>query len=120
VISAGSVVVGNAGFAISVAGAAPMQTIALGLGSSSVPGWNGAGVGVDIGSLLAFPGAPLGIAITTSGALGMGSVSIPIPDVRSLHGLEAYAQWLVIDPLGTFSVTGIPCSLSRRRTLVIQ
>jgi FG-GAP-like repeat len=119
-IGAGSAVVGNAAFSISVANAAPIQLMALGLGSSPVPGWNGAGVGVDIGTLLAFPGAPLGIAITTSNAGGVGSVGIPIPNVPALQGFEAYAQWLVLDPLGTFSVVGSPCSLSRRRTLIVQ
>jgi hypothetical protein len=114
-IAVGTATLGNPAFAISVIGA-PLRPAALGLSLGAVAA-NGCSPYLDLSPAnLLLPAGALGFA--TTNASGFATVSLPIPGLPSLQGTTAYAQWVIQDPLGGFSVGGGTYSLSRGLTIV--
>jgi hypothetical protein len=118
-IAATTAYAGNTGFLVSVSGAPPGAPGALGLslGSASLTAGN-CTLWLDLSpGQLVLPSGVLGVVMTD--ASGFASLNLPIPNSPQLLGIGAYAQWVIVDPAGTFVPNGIAYSLSDSRKLVI-
>jgi hypothetical protein len=104
---------------ISLANAAPFTPAALAVSTAPGPAGLPCAFNIDVGQLLPFPNAPLGVAVVAVDAIGSGSVPIPLPNIPALHGFTAYAQWAAVDSAGGFQAGGLSLSPSRGRKIII-
>lgn len=113
-IDSGAAALGNAGFALSVASAAPGAPALLGVSlGASYP--IGCGPLLDLApGVLLLPAGAAGLAVTD--AAGAASVALPLPAAPALVGTVVRAQWAVLDPSGSFAGA---FALSRGRTLTL-
>jgi hypothetical protein len=113
----GGLSLGNGGYFLAVAGAAPLAPAALAISLGANPA-AGCGVYVDLSpGQLILPSAGLGV--TTTDTNGVAILGIPLPSLPSLAGITAYAQWFVADPAGGLSVGASTFAASRGRTLIL-
>ena len=109
-ITAGLPQLGNAGFSIGVAGAAPNAAAVLGLSLASLPP-SPCGALVSLVPLSVI--LPSGLAgFATTNALGNATVPIPLPFVPALAGITVFAQWGVAAPSGL--------QLTQGATMILQ
>ncbi|HET6202415.1 MAG TPA: VCBS repeat-containing protein [Planctomycetota bacterium] len=93
--------IGNALFSVELSSALPgaIAVHFLCLGQTSVP-FGPCTVYADLFSTLAASGA------VVTNALGLGQVTLPVPNSTAIIGATLYEQWAVLDPAGPIPIAG--------------
>lgn len=96
----GAPIPGNASFALSVGSALPGAVAVLGLSLAREAAIAPCGgVQIDLSQLLIDPSS----LTTTTDAQGRASFPLPLPNDPGIVGITVYAQWGVVDPLGSLT-----------------
>lgn len=111
--------IGNAGFGVALMFAPPGALAGLAASLAPATSTSGCALAVGLGPAQLLPSASLGL--TTADASGDSRIPLPIPPDPSIAGLSVYAQWVVTDPGGGATLTGVgPVSLSPARTIIFR
>lgn len=115
----GSAYLGNAGFFLAIAGAAPSAPYAFGVSLQLGPlTSNGCTFWPSVdGADLLLPNVNLGVGVTD--AAGNAYLALPLPAAPALLFATVHAQAAVVDALGPFGVFGGALTLSDARRIVI-
>jgi hypothetical protein len=115
----GTAAIGNAAFALSLVGGYPNAPAALGIShGTGVLGIPPAAIWLDLSPQnLILPSGSLGL-MQTDGT-GGASFPIPIPSDPLVQGASLYAQWLILDPAGGFSLAGQSYTLTAARRVIV-
>lgn len=93
--------VGNTKFEM-LARRAPANTAAIAIIGDSSTKWGSVNLPLDLSGIGAkgcsLLTSVLAIGGTSTNQYGQGGLPVPIPNLKALHGVKFYAQWIVVDP----------------------